>query len=249
MSDTPRRTVVIVQARTGSSRLPRKVLMPLEGRSVLSHVLARCHAIDGVDEVCCATTIDADDDPVADEAERCGAVVFRGSEKDVLERYHLAAKACKADIVMRVTSDCPLIDPQIAANVLALRAEKNADYAANNMPQDGSPRGWPHGLDCEAFTAQSLADAAEKAEDPYEHEHVTPWIRNNPDLLRVNLDGPGGHTHRWTLDYPEDMDFFRALFAHLPPMPPWPNMDTVLEVLERHPEISEINKMRRDQAS
>lgn len=236
-------TAVIVQARMGSSRLPGKVLMPLAGRTVLAHVLARRRAIEGADVVCCATTTAAGDDPVADEALRLGADVFRGSEDDVLARYHDTAAACGAGVIMRVTSDCPLLDPGVAAAVLRLRAETGADYAANNMPP-----GWPHGLDCEAFTAAALAAAEKNARAAGEREHVTPWLRNHPGITRANLEGPGAAGHRWTLDYPEDLAFFEALFAHLPPPPALPGMEDVLSVLERHPEIAAINAMRHDPA-
>ena len=120
-------TAVIVQARTGSSRLPGKVLMNLAGRTVLAHVLDRCQAVAGADVTCCATTGTADDDRIAAEAERCGAAVFRGSERDVLGRYHGAAQALGADVILRVTSDCPLFDPAVGAAVLDLRAGAGGD--------------------------------------------------------------------------------------------------------------------------
>lgn len=237
-------TAVITQARMGSSRLPGKVMMALAGKTVLAHVIERCRAITGVDVVCCATTGAATDDPVAAEAERCGAAVFRGSESDVLARYHGAAEMLGADIIMRVTSDCPLTDPYVSAEVIRLRTERGVDYAANNMPP-----GWPHGLDCEVFTAAALARAARHARDPYEREHVTPWLRTHPTVSRANLAGPGGPLteHRWTLDFPEDMQFFQAVFDHFPPSA-MPRMQDVLALLERHPEIAAINRHRHDAA-
>ncbi len=227
----------------GSSRLPGKVMMPLAGRTVLAHVMERCRAIRGADVVCCATTDAPEDDAIAEEAKRCGVEVFRGSATDVLARYHGAAQTVGADTVMRVTSDCPLIDPDICARVLALRIERGAVYAANNMPPS-----WPHGLDCEAFEASALAEAARVARAPYEREHVTPWLRTQDGISRANLEGPGGDLPqlRWTLDYPEDMRFFEALFEHLPPSPPHAGMTEVLDVLSRRPELSEINAVRRD---
>lgn len=237
-------TAVIVQARMGSSRLPGKVMMPLAGKTVLSHALGRCRAIDGVDTICCATTHAPEDTPIATEAERCGATVYRGSPSDVLDRYLRAAEMIGADVVMRVTSDCPLIDPEICGAVLRLRTEKGVEYAANNMPPS-----WPHGLDCEAFSTTSLARAAEKADEPYEREHVTPWLRTHPSISRANLEGPGGTLadQRWTLDYPEDMRFFEAVFAKLPATPSAPGMQEVWETLKRYPDISDINKRRRDE--
>jgi len=236
-------TAVIIQARTGSSRLPGKVLRPLAGRSVLSHVLQRCAAIPGIDAVCCATTVAAADDLVEEEATKAGAVVFRGPEHDVLDRYYWAARALGAGIVLRVTSDCPLIDPEVAGAVLRLRAEAGVDYAANNMPPT-----WPHGVDCEAFRTEILEIAWRFATDAYDREHVTPWMRAHPDVRRANLGGPGGPAaeQRWTLDYPEDWAFLEALFQHLPAPPAWPDHQAVMAVLASYPELAAINACRRD---
>ena len=206
-------TGVVVQARAGSSRLPGKVLMPLAGRTVLAHVIERCLAIEGADVVCCAVPEGNADDAVAREAARCGARVFRGSESDVLDRYWRAARAFGLDVVMRITSDCPLIDPSVSAAVLRLRAETGADYACNNMPPT-----WPHGLDCEAITAAWLERSAREAQRPYEREHVTPYVRCHPQARRVNLSMPGigASDHRWTLDNECDYRFLETLCARLP---------------------------------
>ena len=154
-------TAVIVQARMSSTRLPGKVMLELAGRSVLSHVLERCQAIPGTDVVCCATVTGRDGDPIAAEAESCGAAVFRGKEMDVLDRYYRAAQSLKASTILRVTSDCPVIDPQICGRVLDLLHREEADYACNNMPPS-----WPHGLDCEAFSFAWLERAAREAKRP-----------------------------------------------------------------------------------
>ncbi|CAA7618668.1 cytidylyltransferase domain-containing protein [Magnetospirillum sp. UT-4] len=234
-------TALVVQARMGSSRLPGKVLMDLAGRSFLWHCLARCAATPGIDVVVCATTDSPADDAVAEEAARCGAQVFRGSETDVLARYQGAAAMVGAKTVMRVTSDCPFTDPELNGRVLAALA--GADYACNNMPP-----GWPHGLDCEAFPFALLQRAAAEADQPFQREHVTPWIRTNETLKRVNVPGPGGAAaaHRWTLDHPEDRDYFRAVLAHLPPPPALPGTEAILAVLAAHPELSAINAARAD---
>jgi spore coat polysaccharide biosynthesis protein SpsF len=232
---------VIVQARMGSSRLPGKVTQELAGRTVLHHVLNRCRAIPGADVVLCAVPDEAASAPLVAVAAECSAQVFRGSESDVLGRYLGAARAARADIIMRVTSDCPLIDPQICGKVLALRASESADYASNNQPVS-----FPHGLDCEAFTAAALAHAAASTQEPYDREHVTPWLRRAPHLRRANLaSGESSLTvHRWTLDYPEDLAFFRAVFAALPKQSPG-HMRDVLAVLSADPRIAEINAGRR----
>lgn len=234
------RTAIIVQARYGSTRLPGKVLEDLAGHTVLEHVLHRCRAVVGADEVCCALPENPDSDQVAEAARRFGVPVYRGNEGDVLDRYYQAARVVRADVVMRVTSDCPLIDPEVCAAVLSLRARERADYACNNMPRSG-----PHGLDCEAFTFAALEHAARDASEPASREHVTPWLRTQPAFKRVNLAGDDSGKHlRWTLDYPEDLAFFRALFALLPPWPAIPRSAEVIALLARHPEITRINSHR-----
>ncbi|MBE0533513.1 MAG: glycosyltransferase family protein [Rhodospirillales bacterium] len=230
--------VIIVQARMTSTRLPGKVLMDLAGRSVLAHTLARCAATPGIDAVCCAVPEGESHDAVAAEARRAGAVIFRGSEHDVLDRYWKAALTLDAEVVMRVTSDCPLTDPSVCGRVLQLVTKGGADYACNNMPPS-----WPHGLDCEAFTMAALDRAAHEASVPYQREHVTPWLRGDPTLRKANLAGPGGWAaeQRWTLDFPEDLDFFRALFAQLPLLPAMPSTDEILAVLRARPDIGTLN--------
>lgn len=231
-------TAIIVQARMTSTRLPRKVLLPLAGQTVLWHVLTRCAAIASADVVCCAIPDGAANAPIVDEAARAGAIVSRGSETDVLARYADAASAVGADIIMRVTSDCPVIDPRICDTVLHARATAAAGYACNNLP-----RRWPHGLDCEAFTRAALDRANATATAPQDREHVTPWLRRDPSVSRVHVAGPDAAlaNHRWTLDRPDDYRFFEALFAHLPSPPHIASTDEILTVVTRHPEISALN--------
>jgi len=232
-------TAVIVQARMASTRLPGKVLETLRGETVLAHVLERCHAIAGADAVCCATLAGSEGDPVAAEAARCGAAVFRGSESDVLERYHGAAACLDAEVVLRVTSDCPLIDPEICAQVLRLRQAEQADYACNNMPPS-----WPHGLDCEAFTFEWLERSVREASKPSEREHVTPYMRSHPEARKSNLAGPGGEaaSYRWTLDYQDDLEFMRAMFARLPAGPSGWSYLVPLAIIAAEPELAAINR-------
>ncbi|MCR9137417.1 MAG: glycosyltransferase family protein [Alphaproteobacteria bacterium] len=240
------RIAVIVQARMTSTRLPGKVLEALAGETVLAHVLRRCGMIDGADIVCCAVPAGAESNPVATEAERCGVHVFRGSETDVLDRYYHAALDCRADVVMRVTSDCPLIDPAVCSRLITLFRAQSVDYACNNMPPS-----WPHGLDCEIFSFDALALAAENATAADEREHVTPWLRSNPDMRRANLAGPGGDytAMRWTLDYPEDLTFFRSVFELLPDMPENHGYEKTAQLLRDHPEIAAINADCRQRRS
>jgi spore coat polysaccharide biosynthesis protein SpsF (cytidylyltransferase family) len=223
-----------VQARFGSSRLPGKVLEKLAGRTVLSHVLERCRAIPTAFDLCCAVPFGKSDDEVAAEAERCGAKVVRGSEADVLDRYYKSAIECQADVIMRVTSDCPLLDPVIADRVLTCVVKQEADYGCNNLP-----RSWPHGLDCEAFTFDWLERAAREAKFPEQREHVTPFLRTHPDVRKVNVFGPGGYIarYRWTLDTAADLEFLRVVFPQLPEGSDGFDYRTVLNVVESEPRL------------
>jgi spore coat polysaccharide biosynthesis protein SpsF (cytidylyltransferase family) len=233
------KTVVIVQARSGSSRLPGKVLMSIGGSTVLAWVLRRCALIEGIDAVVCAIPAGEADDVVAVEAERSGAAVWRGSEQDVLDRYYQAACAFGADVVLRVTSDCPAIDPAVAASVIKLRAETAADFAANNFE-----RSWPHGLDVECFTFPALERAWREATTAHEREHVGPYMRDPSRFQLANLAGPGLAQERWTLDFPEDYAFFEALFDELPADGRWGWRD-VLDVVRRRPDIAALNAAHR----
>ena len=229
---------VIVQARMASTRLPGKVLLPLGGATVLDHVLERCLAVPGADTVCCAIPDTSDCDPVASAAAMAGAQVFRGSEEDVLDRYYQAARQVGADVVLRVTSDCPLLDPWVCGDVLALRARESADFACNNMPAS-----WPHGLDCEAVTFTWLERAASEAREKFEREHVMPYVRNHPDARKANLEGPGGTVvdHRWTIDNDADYAFFQTIWDRGPPGEAGWSYRTILSIIEADPALAEIN--------
>jgi spore coat polysaccharide biosynthesis protein SpsF (cytidylyltransferase family) len=219
-----------------STRLPGKVLADLAGRPVLEHVLRRCLAIAGVDVVVCATVDEPASAPIAAVALDLGIEVFHGSEHDVLGRYAGAARAVGADVILRVTSDCPLIDPRVCADVIRLRAEARAQYAANNFSA-----GFPHGLDCEVFTRFALDAADRYASLPEEREHVGPWMRAH--TKSAALDGPGGEpaSWRWTLDHPDDLDFLRALHRFLPSLPAIPAWTDVADAVRAHPDLVRIN--------
>ena len=232
------RVAVIIQARMGSTRLPGKVLLDLGGRTVLARVIERALAIPGADVVVCAVPEGAEDDPVAREAERAGAVVTRGARDDVLDRYWRAALAVQADAVMRVTSDCPLIDPQVCGDLIALFQRSGADYACINDPAT-----WPHGLECEIFSFAWLDRAAREAQKPSEREHVSPFMRTHPDARRINMPGPGPETvrHRWTLDHADDLAFLRALWPRIPEGPEGWSWRVPFAIVEADPALAALN--------
>lgn len=230
--------VVVIQARRGSSRLPDKILKPLGGIPVLEHVLARCQAIKGVDRVICALPDDDYNDTVADMAERAGAGVFRGSEADVLARYMGAVENIDTQYVMRVTSDCPLLDPGVCGQLLAGVINKGVEY--------GATANWPHGLDCEVFTRQLLVDASREAKHPYDREHVTLWMKRHcigNDFI-LTPDKNYMLENRWVLDYPEDYEFLSRLFELFPSQMAEGDWTDVLALVNRHPDLRSLNKRR-----
>ncbi len=230
------RNAAIIQARMSSSRLPGKVLMNLGSQPVLAWCVRAARAIPGLDGVAVATSVETGDDAVAAWCQREGILCIRGSLTDVLGRYVSAARQLQADTLMRLTADCPLLDPEVCGQVLKAVHETGADYANNT-----SPRSWPHGLDCEAFTADALYTADTHADTPYDREHVTPYIYMHPDRFRlanVPCPVPGLSTERWTLDYPQDYAFLARLAPHLPEGRP-PGYREVLDVLERNLQLKE----------
>lgn len=233
------RTVAIVQARTGSTRLPGKVMKPLLGEPVLAHVLRRVGRATAIDEAVIATTELPSDDPIVELAEGEGWPVVRGSELDLLDRYLRAARAHAAERVVRITSDCPMIDPGLIDAVIATLEREGADYASNTLPPR---RTYPRGLDVEAMTMESLERAGREDHDPASREHATPYLWRHPDLFRharVDHEVDLSH-HRWTVDTPEDYALLTRIFEHF-------GRDDftwleALEAVEANPAWSELNR-------
>ncbi|WP_068494835.1 aminotransferase class III-fold pyridoxal phosphate-dependent enzyme [Paramagnetospirillum marisnigri] len=230
------KAVAVIQARLSSTRLPGKVLLPLRGRPVLDWVVDAARAIPGSDSVVVATSDQPDDDAVEAWAKGAGVACHRGALDDVLDRFVGAARAQDADLVMRLTADCPLLDSQVCGEVLALLKRSKLAYASN-----ASPASWPDGLDCEAFTMDALEAAAREATRPADREHVTVFIRDRrhrfPQASLV-CPLPGLHAERWTLDEPADLDFLEAVTAKLGQRRSY--LD-VLAVLDAEPELRRIN--------
>ncbi|RAU22881.1 aminotransferase [Paramagnetospirillum kuznetsovii] len=228
--------VAIIQARLSSTRLPGKVLLPLGGRPVLDWVVTAAQAIAGIDKVVIATSGQGDDDAIAAWAKAAGVACHRGPLDDVLERFAQAARAERADIVMRLTADCPLLDPRVCGEVLALLKRSGGAYASNVTPAS-----WPDGLDCEAFTMAALESAAAEATRAADREHVTVFIRDRRHRFAQSslvCPLPGLQSERWTLDEPADLAFLEALVEHLPERPSY--LD-VLAALDARPELRAIN--------
>ena len=231
--------VAIIQVRMGSTRLAGKVMADLGGRPVLDWSVRAAEAVPGIDRVVVATSVQSGDDTIAVWCDDNGFACHRGPEDDVLARYQIAAEAEAADTVMRLTSDCPLLDPQVCGQVLMVFERTGADYAGNV-----DPRSWPDGLDCEVFTAAALAAAAAEARGPAEREHVTPFIRNQRDrfdVRNVACPVPGLADERWTLDTPQDLEFLGQVVDRLPSAAPPPFLE-VVRLLDAEPALRAINQ-------
>lgn len=230
------KTVAIIQARMSSSRLPGKVLMELAGIPVIGWCVRAAQSIPGVDAVAVATSESSGDDALAQWCAQANVPCIRGPLNDVLARFTRAAEMLQADYVLRLTADCPLLDPDVCASVLQLLKRTQADYASN-----ARPRVWPDGLDCEAFTLEALCAAEKEATSKQQREHVTPYICNNRqrfDVRSLSCPLPGLGDERWTLDYPEDFAFLSELAPHLP-ADRAPSYLEVLEALDRLPGLRE----------
>jgi spore coat polysaccharide biosynthesis protein SpsF len=240
----PERTVAIIQARMTSTRLPGKVMRELCGVPVIGWVIRRVQACPLVDQVVVATTTKATDDPLARAAEHFGASVHRGSEHNVLSRYCEAATAHQADVVIRITADCPLYDPQLLTRMLerwrALRAAgEPLDYLSNMW---GGVT-WPRGLDTSIFTGAVLKTVCAKSDQPYQLEHVTPYIYQHPQEFRLRpfrCDEDLSH-HRWTLDTDDDWRLIEAIYQALGDDTRLFTTAEVLALLDERPELSRLN--------
>jgi spore coat polysaccharide biosynthesis protein SpsF len=235
------KVVCIIQARMASSRLPGKVLKDICGHPMLYWVLNRAGKSEKVDELVIATTLDRSDDPIVEWCQQKNIHCFRGDAFDVLDRYYQAAKKFQADVVIRLTADCPLIDPQLLDDVLDAFFEKKADFGANRLPPPFS-RTYPIGLDIEVASFKALSEAWQKAKLPYEREHVMPYlyaVKDRFNILVLEADQDHGN-RRWTVDTPEDLEFIRAVYQE-PGFQHKFSWFDVLRFLDEHPALEKIN--------
>lgn len=238
------RNVAIIQARTGSSRLPRKVLLPLLGEPMLTRVVRRVARASRVDATIVATTTASSDDAIMELAAHAGWLVDRGSETDLLDRYVQVARTQAATTVIRITSDCPVIDPDLIDDVVVALDDSGYDYASNSL----EPRTYPRGLDVEAMTMAALEQASREDDDPRSREHATPYIYRHPERFRLRrVASPVDlSAHRWTVDTPEDYELIRRIYDRLGRDDfSWRD---VLAVIEREPALSDLNRHVRQKA-
>jgi spore coat polysaccharide biosynthesis protein SpsF len=231
--------VVIIQARMGSTRLPGKVMLPLLGKTVLAHVVQRCKEINLADEVVIATTNQDIDKQIDEEARKLNIPCYRGSETDVLQRYYEASQAYNADIIVRVTSDCPLLDSEISNQVIKqFLSDPLVDYCSNSIK-----RSFPRGLDTEVVSASVLKRAHYSAIEPSEREHVTPYIYLRPHEFNIKhmTNGTDYSHYRWTLDTPEDWELIKNVYRHLYSKEKVFGWNEVIALMRMNPEIPLMN--------
>lgn len=232
--------VCIIQARMASSRLPGKVLLDLAGKTTLERVTERVKAIEQLDSIVVATTTDPEDELIEREAKRLGVEVYRGHPSDVLDRYHSAAKVHNAHAIMRITADCPLLDPQVATKIIDTFLETECDYCSNLRPPT-----YPDGLDVELLTAQALETCWNDADLESDREHVATYIRRTRSerFTIVNVENENNLSDlRWTIDEPQDLEFLRMLIPKLESnQGTITGFNKVLEVLRDNPEIASLN--------
>jgi len=237
--------IAIIQARMGATRLPGKMMKDLSGQPVVAHVINRVKMAASINELWLATTIREQDNVLAVWAEEHSVRCFRGSENNVLDRYYQTALKAEADVVVRITADCPLLDYQIVDQVVNKYLEGGSDYVCNTQPPT-----FPDGLDVEIFSFGALEKAWKEAKLKSEHEHVTPYIWKQPKIFKiknVNNSDDLSH-HRWTLDTPEDLELIRKVVKEMSRYDGYCGLECILQIIEKHPDWQEINSkyMRND---
>jgi len=238
--------LIVVQARTSSTRLPGKILKDLGGQPLLLRMMERLRRVRTPARCVVAMTTDPDDDVIESLCARHGVERYRGHPTDLLDRHYRAARAFGASTVAKIPSDCPLIDPAVVDRVLARFERGDCDYASNLHPAS-----YPDGNDVEVMGIDALEAAWREAVLPMEREHTTPFIWERPERFRLaNVDWQDDRgvampdrsmSHRWTIDYREDYDFIRSVFEELYPSNPGFGLGDILALLDRRPELWAIN--------
>ena len=223
-----------------SSRLPGKVMLPILGRSMLELMIERLRRVPKIDEIVVATTVDQSCQPIMDLAASLGVGCFRGSEDDVLERVLQAARFAHGDVIVETTGDCPLIDPEVINQVITAYNSSGVDYCSNILQ-----RTYPRGMDVQVFSVDTLAKVAELTDDPTDHEHVSLYIYEHPELFRLlnvrNSLPTESSRFRLTVDTAEDFELTRRIYERLYPANPKFGLNDITYLLEHEPELSAIN--------
>jgi spore coat polysaccharide biosynthesis protein SpsF len=244
MSKSMSETVGIIQARLGSTRLPGKVLREVNNKPLLQYMIERLENSKYLNKIVIATTTSTSDDELVEFAKRNGYLHYRGSEQDVLDRFYKAGIKYKADVIVRFCSDCPLIDPHYVDIVVKkfLENYNRISIVCNKMPFT-----FPDGFDVEVCSMATLDTIWKKASSEYEREHVFPYAYLNPNsfpIINVEFEGHNlFHTHRFTLDYVEDFFCIKEILERLYDSNPKFGLDDILKLVEKYPEILEINKI------
>lgn len=232
--------VATIEARMTSTRLPGKVLLPAMGHPMLTHLVSRLRAVPSIDEIVLATTTNAADEPLVKFAKREGVRVFRGSEDDVMGRVIGAAESAHADVVIEITGDCPIIDPDLVEQTIRMFKRHNAAYVANSYISS-----YPDGMDAQVFSLETLKRSAAMTNDPLDREHVSRHIVNHPELFpHLYLIAPP--SLHWpglglTLDEPADYELLKKIIEHFGAANPLFSCLDVIRLLRKHPDWLDIN--------
>ena len=230
--------IAIIQARMGSTRLPGKVLKQIGDDTMLAQVIKRTQRANTITSVVVATTIKPSDDVIEAECQRLGVDVWRGNEDDVLDRYYQAANAYQAKSIVRITSDCPLIEAQVIDRVVEAFQATQSDYASNF-----EERTYPRGLDIEVMTFAALEKAWREANERFQRAHVTPYIYQNPQIFQIfSVKNEVDYSnYRWTVDTDDDLAFVQVVYDKLRKSPLF-NWQDVLALMEQEPALVAMNQ-------
>lgn len=229
----------IIQARCGSTRFPNKIFAEIDGKPLIWHVVNRLTYAKTIDKIVIATTTNSKDNQIEDWCKKNNVACYRGSENDVLNRYYSASVAFPSDVVVRITADDPFKEPLVIDTVVNKLVNEGYDHVTNNFPPS-----FPEGLDCEAFTFETLKISEESTHDKFEREHVTQYVYHNPDKFKIGNVTFGQNLSflRWTIDKEQDYEMVKAIYSYRNSC----NngillMDEILEILKEHPELVQIN--------
>ncbi|WP_078378901.1 cytidylyltransferase domain-containing protein [Sutcliffiella halmapala] len=234
------KVAAIIQARMGSSRLPGKILKTINGKTLLEYQIERVRQAKAINQIIIATTVKESEEPILKLCKEMKIEYYRGSEEDVLSRYYETAQKFGVDVIVRLTSDCPIIDPEVIDKVVNYYIDnrKEVDYVSNTLE-----RTYPRGMDTEVFSFKALKKAYNEAILPWEKEHVTAYFYNNPNffILRGIKSDQDYQSYRWTVDTEEDFQLIRNILCELYNIKKHFLLKDIVDILSDHPEWSKIN--------